>query len=168
MGKKYVLLLVCCLVIAITFISTGCSSIKPDSKAPDFELMNLEGEVVSLSDYRGNAVMLNFWASWCGPCRYEMPFFQEIYEDIKWKASGLVLIAVNIDESGFTAAGFMEANGFDFMVLLDTTGEVANKYNVRGIPATFFIDERGIIRYSDVGAFMSKAHVEQRLRELLE
>ena len=168
MGRKITGLLLGCLVLAVALIATNCSSVKPGVTAKDFELKNLEGETVSLSDYRGNAVMLNFWASWCGPCRYEMPFFQEVYEDTKWQAAGLVIIAVNIGESGATAEGFMEANGFGFTVLLDTTGEVANKYNVRGIPATFFIDERGIIKHSDVGAFTSKSQLEQRLHELLD
>jgi peroxiredoxin len=168
MGRIITGLFFCCLVLVMTLLATSCSSVKPGESTADFELKNLDGETVSLSDYRGNAVMLNFWASWCGPCRFEMPYLQEIYEDIKWKAAGLVILAVNVGESAAVVENFMEANGFEFTVLLDTTGEVATKYNVRGIPATFFLDERGIIQYSDVGAFSSKAQIEQRLRELLE
>lgn len=168
MGRKITGLFFCCLVMIMALLATGCSSVKPGESSTDFELKNLDGETVSLSDYRGNAVMLNFWASWCGPCRFEMPYIQEIYEDIKWKAAGLVILAVNYGESAAVVENFMENNGFEFTVLLDTTGEVADEYNVRGIPATFFIDERGIIRYSDVGAFSSKEQIEQRLRELLE
>jgi thiol-disulfide isomerase/thioredoxin len=112
--------------------------------------------------------MLNFWASWCGPCRFEMPFIQEVFEDTEWEATGLVILAVNIGESPSIAGGFMEDNGFTFTVLLDGTGEVADMYNTRSIPATFFIDENGIIRYIDVGAFSSKANIEQRLDVLIE
>ena len=168
MGKKITVTLLCCLVIAVALMMTNCSSTKPGKAAEDFELKNLEGQTVSLSDYRGSAVMLNFWASWCGPCRYEMPLFQEVYEDTKWEAAGLVILAVNIGESPSVAGGFMEDNGFTFPVLLDRTGAVAQMYNIRPIPATFFIDERGIIKHSDVGAFRSKADLEQRLRDLLE
>jgi len=158
----------CCLIIAVAIMATNCASTKPGETAQDFELQNLEGQTVSLSDYRGSPVMLNFWASWCGPCRSEMPFFQQVYEDTEWEAAGLVILGVNIGESPSVAGGFMEDNGFTFPVLLDMTGEVAEMYNTRSIPATFFIDERGIIRHSDVGAFRSKADLEQRLRDLFE
>jgi peroxiredoxin len=168
MGRKIAVILFCCLVVAVAFTAINCSSAKPGGAAPDFELQNLEGQTVSLSDYRGSVVMLNFWASWCGPCRYEMPFLQEVYEDTKWEATGLVILAVNMGESPSVAGDFMEINDFTFPVLLDRTEDVAEMYNVRAIPATFFIDERGIIRYSDVGAFSSKAALEQRLQDLLE
>ena len=168
MGRKITVALFCCLIITIALMTTNCASTRPGEKAQDFELTNLEGETVSLTDYRGTPVMLNFWASWCGPCRSEMPYFQEVFEDTEWKAVGLEILAVNIGEAPWVAEGFMESNGFTFPVLLDRTGEVADMYNVRKIPATFFIDERGIIRDSDVGAFRSKAHLERRLYELLE
>jgi len=168
MVRKITATLFCCLIIVVALTAINCSSTKPGATAQDFELKNLEGQTVSLSDYRGSPVMLNFWASWCGPCRYEMPFIQEVFEDTEWQAVSLVILAVNIGESPSVAGGFMEANGFTFPVLLDRTGEVAEMYNTRSIPATFFIDERGVIKYSDVGAFSSKAGLEQRLRDLLE
>jgi len=168
MVRKITVILFFCLVIAVALVATNCSPTKPGEAAQDFELKTLEGQTVALSDYRGSPVMLNFWASWCGPCRYEMPFFQEVYEDTEWQAAGLVILAVNIGESPSVAGGFMEDNGFTFPVLLDMTGKVATMYNVRSIPATFFIDERGIIKHSDVGAFRSKGDLEQRLRDLLE
>jgi len=168
MVRKIMVTIFCCLIIAVAIMATNCASTKPGETAPDFELQNLEGQTVSLSDYRGSPVMLNFWASWCGPCRSEMPFFQQVYEDTEWEAAGLVILGVNIGESPSVAGGFMEDNGFTFPVLLDMTGEVAEMYNTRSIPATFFIDERGIIRHSDVGAFRSKADLEQRLRDLFE
>ena len=187
MVRKITISLFCCLVIAIALVAVNCSSTSytnepvgttpepdgnqlpaPGRTAPDFELMNLEGQTVSLRDYRGSPVMLNFWASWCGPCRYEMPFFQELFEDMKWREAGLVILAVNIGESASMAGEFMEENGFTFPVLLDKTTEVAFRYNTRGIPTTFFIDESGIIQYIDIGAFRSKADIEQRLNVLIE
>lgn len=168
MVKKLTVVIFCCLIITIALLATNCATTKPGVTAPDFELLNLEGQTVSLSDYRGRPVMLNFWASWCEPCRYEMPFFQEVYEDIRWRAAGLEILAVNIGESLAVAGGFTESSGFTFPVLLDWNEEVAVKYNVVPIPATFFIDERGIIKHSDVGAFSSKAAIEQRLRYLIQ
>jgi peroxiredoxin len=139
----------------------------PGRTAPDFELQTLDGQTVSLSDYRGSPVMLNFWASWCGPCQSEMPYIQDVFEDAKWQAADLVILAVNWGESLTTARGFMNTYGFTFTVLLDSTGQVADIYNIRAIPTTFFIDERGIIKYMDIGSFRSKADLEQRLNGLI-
>lgn len=194
MGRKITIILLCCLIVVMALMVTNCTSTNitteptsktteqvtttaeptqaqlpaPGREAPDLELMNLEGQAVKLRDYRGSPVMLNFWASRCGPCRYEMPSFQEIYEDVEWQTAGLVILAVNVGESPSTAEGFMEANSLTFPVLLDEEEEVAIRYNIRAIPTTFFIDENGIIRYIDVGAFRSKLDIEQRLNVLIE
>ena len=131
-------------VMVLGLVLSGCSSSSPETQpassnsAPDFQLDNLRGEAVSLAQFRGKPVLLNFWASWCGPCRQEMPFLQEIYENQELQDTGLVILAVNIGESPATAERFMEAGGFSFPVLLDIDNSVAGKYNVRGIPATFF------------------------------
>ena len=139
----------------------------PGRVAPDFELQNLEGETVSLSDHRGSPVMVNFWASWCEPCRFEMPYIQEVFEDPFWESIGLEILVVNVQESSAVARDFMEENGLSFPVLLDMTGGVARMYNIRSIPTTLFIDEDGIIQYIDVGSFSSKADIEQRLDDLI-
>jgi thiol-disulfide isomerase/thioredoxin len=139
----------------------------PSRTAPDFELQDLDGQLVSLRDFRGSPVLLNFWATWCGPCRFEMPFIQQVYEDSLGKVGGLVILAVNLRESPAVAEGFLRENGFTFPVLLDSTREAGTKYNIRSIPTTFFIDENGIIKYIDVGAFRSKADLEQRLSDLI-
>jgi peroxiredoxin len=131
--------------------------------APDFKLLNLDGQQVALSDFRGQPVLLNFWAVRCGPCRYEMPLFQEIFEDDKWIQKGLVILAVNLQESADDVRLFMAQNGLSFTVLLDTTGEVGNRYGVMGIPATLFIDKDGIIKSAVMGPFQNKAQIEQRL-----
>lgn len=141
----------------------------PGRAAPDFELQNLDGETVALSDYLGSPVLLNFWATWCSPCCYEMPFIQAVYEDPAWDGVGLVILAVNLGESQATVAAFMEENGYDFTALLDSSGDVGTvKYNVRSIPTSLFIDENGIIQYIDVGAFQSQKAVEDRLLDLIE
>lgn len=163
--RKFIVVIVALLLL---FAGSSCSigfrsGPSVERKAPDFNLRNLAGETVSLKDFYGRPVLLNFWASWCGPCRAEMPFFQEIYEDEEWQKAGLVILAINLQESRDTVAAFLESNGFTFTVLLDSDGEVGLRYNVRGIPATFFIDGEGVIRDMQIGAFTGTAGIEGRL-----
>ena len=135
--------------------------------APDFQLPNLEGQSISLSDFRGKPVMLNFWATWCAYCRYEMPYIQEIYEGWTGKPPSVVVLAINTGESSSKARGFLESHGFSFPVLLDTTEAIAQSYSVRGIPTTFFIDEDGIIQEKIIGAFPNKESIEQYLIKII-
>ena len=115
-----------------------------DEPAPDFALTNLDGETVRLSDFRGKTVVLNFWASWCPPCREEMPEFQELWDERGEDGSDdLVMLALDflVQDTMADARGFVEGRGFTFPVLFDTAdGSVADRYRVRGLPATFFID----------------------------
>ncbi len=170
-----ILIAILVLILTSGLLITGCS---PPSQpggpaqgpqvgklAPDFKLQNLDGQSVSLSDFRGKPVLINFWASWCGPCRAEMPYIQQIYEE--WSDKGLVILAVDIGESHATVERFMESYGLSFMVLLDTNENVALQYNIRGIPATFLIDKDGIIQVVKVGAFSSKAEIEKNLSKIM-
>ena len=118
-------------------------------QAPDFTLTNMNGKEVSLSDYRGEKVFLNFWASWCPPCRQEMPDMQKLYEEY---GEEVVILAVNVGENKSTAANFMMENGLDFSVLLDTDKSTARNYLVRGIPTSYFLDKDGVIINKVVGA----------------
>ncbi len=126
-----------------------------DEPAPDFALTNLDGETVRLSDFRGKTVVLNFWASWCPPCREEMPEFQELWDERGEEgADDLVMLALDflVQDTATDARNFIEGNGFTFPVLLDTTdGAVADRYRVRGLPATFFIDGEGVVRGVNYG-----------------
>ena len=133
--------------------------------APDFTLKGLDGQEVTLSSLRGKAVLLNFWASWCGPCRIEMPFLQEIYE--KWTGGRLVLLAVNLQEDPTKVREFVEDGGYSFPILLTTGNEVPVAYNIRGIPATFFIDADGVIRDIKIGAFLGIGDIESRLVKIM-
>jgi len=133
--------------------------------APEFTLKGLDGQEVSLSDLRGKPVLLNFWASWCGPCRLEMPFLQQIYE--KWTGEGLVLLAVNLQEDQNTVQEFVRNGGFTFPILLSPGNEVPLAYNIRGIPATFFIDTDGVIRDIKIGAFSGVGEVESKLAKIM-
>jgi peroxiredoxin len=171
-----ILLLISMLVSGL--VSAGCSSTPapaPEPKqgfnvgnlAPDFQLQRLDGQVVTLSSLRGSPVLLNFWATWCGPCRVEIPFIQEVFEDEKRAEQGLVILAINAGEASSKVKQFMEQYGLSFHVLLDKDTSVARNYNVRGIPTTFFIDKNGIIKDMKVGAFLSREELDGRLDNLM-
>lgn len=135
--------------------------------APDFELNSLDGPKVSLSSFRGQPVVLNFWATWCSPCRHEIPFLQDIAMDPDWLDRGLEMVAVDIQESEGDVRQFMEANGMTYRVLLDRSGAVASLYNIRGIPTTFFIDKDGIIQNVKVGTFQTKQEIEAIIKDTI-
>jgi thiol-disulfide isomerase/thioredoxin len=133
--------------------------------APDFQLSYLDGTDTSLFEHKGKPVLLNFWATWCGPCVREMPILQEIYETRG--DDGLVILAVNSGENRVTVAQFLQANGYTLPVLLDSRQAVTARYNIRGIPATYFIDSNGIIRHVQVGAFSSESQLEGLLKKIM-
>lgn len=132
--------------------------------APDFQLLTLDQEPVSLGDLRGNPVVLNFWASWCPPCVSEMPFLQEIHEE--YSEEGLMLLAINVRESQSKVEEFVQSKNLSFPVLLDTEGEVSQQYSIRYLPTTFFIDGDGIIQEKKIGPFISKAEIERELGKI--
>ena len=174
---KKVLITVLMLILVTGLLISGCSSqFEPVGSAqgpqvgklaPDFQLINLDGQSVSLGDFRGKPVLINFWASWCPPCRFEMPFIQEIYEDKEWSDKGLVILAINMGESPSTAKNFMQRYSLSFPVLLDISQDVSLQYNVPPIPKTFLIDKDGIIQGIKFGAFRNKAEIELRLRKII-
>ena len=145
----------------------GCSSPAPQvgKPAPDFQLPNLEGQPISLSDFRGKPVLVNFWAVRCPPCRFEMPFIQAIFEESS--DTGLVILAVNIGETPSRVRDFIQSGNFSFLVLLDTNQDVALEYNIRGIPTTFFIDKEGVIQVIKVGAFSSMLEIKRSLSKII-
>ena len=125
-----------------------------DQPAPDFAVESLDGgEVLRLSDYRGRVVVLNFWASWCEPCRREMPEFEVAYQE-RLASDDFVVLGIDALalDSRADAAAFIEAMGATFPTAYDTSdGAVAARYNVRGLPATFFIDREGVVRRMMLG-----------------
>jgi len=158
------------LLLAVALIAAGCVTTSAEvaesvTPAPDFQLLNLDGQTVSLSDFRGKPVMLNFWATWCGPCRAEMPYIQQVYDERS--DDGLVVLAINIGESLAKVKGFMQDYGLTFPVLLDIQTEVAKQYNIQVIPTTFFIDPDGGIQDVGIGAFPNKAAIETRLGKII-
>ncbi len=118
--------------------------------APDFTLRTAATQTIRLSDYRGQVVLLNFWATWCPPCRIEMPAIERLYG--RFKDRGFVALAVSVDTAGEeTVASFATEQGLTFPIVLDAKMTVAARYGVRGLPSTFLLDRRGRIRASVVG-----------------
>jgi thiol-disulfide isomerase/thioredoxin len=111
------------------------------SQASVFKLKDLDGKSISLADYRGKIVLLNFWATWCGPCKAEMPSIQTFYQ--KNKSSGIILLSVNIGETEDVVRNYIEDNGFTFPVLLDGDQKIALDYGIEGIPTTYLIGKGG-------------------------
>ena len=171
MGKVFKIMTALMLVIVFTLGLglAGCSSAETAPEvgklAPDFQLSNLEGQSVSLSDFRGQPVLVNFWATWCGPCRYEMPFLQRIHEE--QGANRLVVLGINLGESPGEVSEFMGEFGLTFTTLLDSGQDVALMYNVRSIPTTLLIDENGVIRDRKVGAFTTMKELETILGKVM-
>jgi peroxiredoxin len=135
----------------------------PDSRtrvAPDFTLSDLEGNLRRLSDFRGKVVLLNFWATWCPPCRAEMPSMEVLYQ--AYNNQGLEILAVASDVQGAAIVQpFMDGYHLSFPALLDTTGRVSGMYGVRSIPISYVLDRQGRIVSREIGA-RNWAHAEAR------
>ena len=121
----------------------GISRTPQGGKAADFRLSDVNGNTISLSGYRGNLVFLNFWATWCGPCRQEMPSMERLYRELG--GQGLAMLALNEKESGAQVSNFIKSYGLSFPALLDVDGRVLSAYRVWGLPTTILIDGSGTI-----------------------
>jgi cytochrome c biogenesis protein CcmG/thiol:disulfide interchange protein DsbE len=129
--------------------------------APDFELKTLDGTSIRLSDLKGKVVAVNFWATWCEPCRIEMPDLEARAES---HAADLVVLGVNFDESPEDVRAFGKRVGVAFPLLLDPGGVVQHLYRVLGYPTTFFVDRDGVIRAEHVG-LMTPAQIDDYLAQ---
>lgn len=134
------------------FAKAGVQKFKEKIEAPDFTLKNLQGQDVSLKDFRGQVVFLNFWATWCGPCRIEKPTIEKLYQEFKDK--GLVVLAISVDQGDSTqlVKSYMEEHNLSYQALLDPEQKIAKAYAVRGIPITYLIDPEGFIVGAAMGA----------------
>ncbi|MGM0776508.1 TlpA disulfide reductase family protein [Cytobacillus firmus] len=136
------------------------------SLAPDFELTDMEGNPVKLSDFRGKAVLLNFWASWCPPCRAEMPHMEKLYK--KYKDKKFDILAVNLtntEKNNGDAEKFVKELGLTFKIPMDVKGTVGADYNIMAYPTSYFIDSDGVIREKVLGA-LNEEYMEKEIKKL--
>ena len=150
---------------APTAPSTGGSASPIGTVAPDFQLRTLTGETVKLSDFRGRPVVINFWASWCGPCKAEMPLLSKTYNELK--DQGLVILAVDVQELEAVVEKYVKDNNLPFTILLDRNGEIANLYRARGLPTTYFVDPEGKVQSWQVGTLTQttlRRHLDRIMR----
>jgi len=147
----------CLLTTSITAESSVGTEI--GDKAPDFEAETLDGETVKLSDFEGERIMLNFWTTWCPPCREEMPDIQKFHE-----TSDVVILAVNLTDTEMNknnVTAFIEEFDFTFPVLMDEGAKVSNLYKINPIPMSYMIDSNGKIHYKAFGAMDYELMVEE-------
>jgi peroxiredoxin len=133
--------------------------------APEFSLVDLNGDTHSLADYRGQPVIINFWATWCPPCRAEMPDLQQVYE--KNEDDGLVILAINQSESPNTVEDFADEYDLTFTIMIDNF-QVSDTYEVMAYPSTYFIDRAGRIQHAEFSGPMSKSFIESQVLDLLD
>lgn len=135
--------------------------VKVGSTAPDFVLLDLNGEEYQFSDYAGKGVFLNFWGTWCEPCKREMPYIERQYQH--YKNLGVEVLAVNVGESNIAVENFAKEYGLTFPILLDKKLEVLNAYGVDPLPTTFLIDKNG-----NVVKIITGSMTERDIRDYME
>jgi len=136
------------LMALTTVIFATTAGAAADQPAPGFSLPARGGSTIDLSQYKGQVVMINFWASWCVPCRQEMPLLDSIYK--KYKPLGFTLLSVNVEPDQKDAESFLKQTPVTFPVVFDAKSKVSGLYNVQGMPTTVFIDRKGNVRLMHV------------------
>ncbi|WP_020406672.1 TlpA family protein disulfide reductase [Hahella ganghwensis] len=137
------------LAVSVMIFGAMAQAVEIEGAAPDFTLRSSLEKNLRLSEHKGQVVMINFWASWCGPCRQEMPLMQEIYD--KYKKFGFTIMAVNVDEDPSLADEFLNDVSVTFPILYDTKNEVSEMYNVEAMPTSIMVDRNGNMRYLHKG-----------------
>ena len=155
------------LLAATSIALPAAAVVTAQAAAPDFTLKSAEGRNLRLQEQRGQVVLVNFWASWCGPCKQEMPHLNRIYD--KYRASGFTLLAVNIDDDARHGAATASKWGLKFPVLLDAEKNVTRLYDLGAMPSTVLIDRDGKVRYLHRGyrEGVEEAY-ERQIRELVK
>lgn len=158
------------LLLAVTLVacggsdSSGLTGVNKGNLASDFTLEALDGTDVSLGDYRGSVVLINFWATWCPPCRAEIPDIEQAYRTRE--DDGFVVLGVSVEQSRASVEPFVEFVGMTYPVLLDEMGQVYKMYRVPGLPMSILLDQDGVIQVRHIG-LMTGAQLEDYLAQVL-
>jgi peroxiredoxin len=154
------------LVMSVMLFVTHAGAAVKTGPAPDFTLKSRDGSNIKLSELRGQVVMINFWASWCGPCRQEMPLLDQLYQ--RYQPMGFTLLGVNVEEDSTAADKVLKQIPVSFPVLFDSENSVSESYQVRAMPSTFLIDRNGNVRYLHKGYQPGyEEEYQQQIRELV-
>lgn len=145
------------------FTKDNVQKVAVGKTAPDFALVDMNGQKHRLSDYRGEGVFLNFWATWCKPCEREMPYIDKSYTEFKDK--GVKVLTVDVGESELAVNNFIERHNLSFPVMIDKDGQVQTAYGINPLPITFLIDKDGKVVRSHVGE-LTQATVNQFMEEI--
>ena len=164
---KSILFSRCTLIVFLSLFLSGMAKAPPlvGGPAPQFELETLDGDTVKLSDFKGEFVVLNFWATWCGPCIKEMPELQKTH--LSSGENKIKIIAVNLSESKDRVDKFTQDHQLTFPVLLDGFGNTSERYKVRSLPVTYFISPDGIIRGKIVGGGLTQEIIASKISQIM-
>jgi peroxiredoxin len=140
----------CIRALSLTLLATlgwaaSAATLQTGAPAPTFQLNSNGGKPVALADLKGQIVLLNFWASWCGPCRQEMPILEQLNR--QYHAKGVTLLGVNVEPDSNAAVNWLKATPVTFPILFDTDSKVSKLYEVEGMPNTVIVDRKGVVRY---------------------
>jgi len=168
--RKYSAGIVLLLVLTVTLAAcTGPGQAAPGginvgNRARDFALENLAGDEVSLSDYRGSVVLINFWATWCPPCRAEIPDLEAAYRT--WRGNGLVVLGLSTDESREQVQAFVDEFGMTYPILLDSEAKIMETYRARGLPLSVLVDRDGVIQVRHIG-YLAAEQLNEYLAQVM-
>lgn len=172
MGRSRTLMRI--LVLAVIFVAVGFALyngfikdktvVKIGEPAPNFVLPKLGGGEMQLADLKGQGVVLNFWGTWCDPCRKEMPALEQAYQ--QYKDKGVLVIGVNIGESEVVVSRFIDNLNLTFPMLMDKKAEITNLYEVGQIPSTYFINPDGVVNNIIVGGPMSEEVIVSNIKQI--
>jgi len=138
-------LLALTILTAVATMTAAAATLQTGAPAPAFQLNSNAGKPLALADFRGQIVLLNFWASWCGPCRQEMPILEQLNR--QYHGKGVTLLGVNVEPDSAAAVAWLKATPVTFPILFDTESKVSSLYEVAGMPNTVIIDRKGLVRY---------------------
>jgi peroxiredoxin len=138
-------LLALAVLTAAATMTAAAATLQTGAPAPAFQLNSNAGKPLALADFRGQIVLLNFWASWCGPCRQEMPILEQLNR--QYHGKGVTLLGINVEPDSAAAVDWLKATPVTFPILFDTDSKVSKLYEVAGMPNTVIIDRKGQVRY---------------------